>query len=600
MEGITMTAFDTFLSSVFLAILYSARSNAATWPSPSTYATHSIRDLGKGLNVETFHPISDYKTFGEGLDVPHVLSEATHEDQVVSFVASQLNIDKSNVFYKSGVDTQGHKLGYVKQSYNGIHFVNSVANVAFQNNKAVAFGHSFVDTKNIAPSKPSVDVQSVIAKTEETLGGKKSDAEPTLQYLAREDGSVALVHAFQVANEEVGTWYESYVDAHSGELLSVADFVAHASYKVIPAWKQSIPNGLEIVNNPVDFSSSRFGWHSTDNVTFTNTTEGNNAVAFKDSSTTVQSSSGLNFIYTYDPSVDPTGGQNLDAARTNAFYLANTYHDVLYKYGFTEALFNFQQNNFGSGGQGDDPVLISVQDPEDTNNAFFYTLPDGQPGGCRLHLFTYTNPRRDSAVQNDIPIHEFTHGLTNRMTGGGTALCLQTLEASGMGEGWSDAVADWFIQSNSSTVRDTVMGGWIVNNPAGARSHPYSTSPTVNPLRYSSIAQLNEVHAIGEVWANMLHNVYAALVARHGFSYKARTNSGTSEGNVVFLRLLVTALTLQPCNPTLPTARDAWIQADQNLYKGANKCLLWRTFASRGLGVGAAGYRDSTSVPAGC
>jgi len=34
-----------------------------------------------------------------------------------------------------------------------------------------------------------------------------------------------------------------------------------------------------------------------------------------------------------------------------------------------------------------------------------------------------------------------THGVTNRMTGGGTGRCLQTLEAGGMGEGWSDTMA---------------------------------------------------------------------------------------------------------------------------------------------------------------
>lgn len=48
------------------------------------------------------------------------------------------------------------------------------------------------------------------------------------------------------------------------------------------------------------------------------------------------------------------------------------------------------------------------------------------------------------------------------------------------------------------------------------------------------------------------------------------------------------------------SARDAWIQADANRYAGANKCTLWRAFASRGLGVGAAGFTDSSTVPAGC
>lgn len=47
-------------------------------------------------------------------------------------------------------------------------------------------------------------------------------------------------------------------------------------------------------------------------------------------------------------------------------------------------------------------------------------------------------------------------------------------------------------------------------------------------------------------------------------------------------------------------ARDAWIQADANRYGGANKCILWRAFASRGLGVNAKNFVDDSSVPAGC
>lgn len=52
-----------------------------------------------------------------------------------------------------------------------------------------------------------------------------------LEYLAKADGSVALVHVIQVQNEEVNSWYEVYVDAHTGEIASVTDFVAEASVR---------------------------------------------------------------------------------------------------------------------------------------------------------------------------------------------------------------------------------------------------------------------------------------------------------------------------------------------------------------------------------
>jgi len=48
-------------------------------------------------------------------------------------------------------------------------------------------------------------------------------------------------------------------------------------------------------------------------------------------------------------------------------------------------------------------------------------------------------------------------------------------------------------------------------------------------------------------------------------------------------------------------ARDAWIQADEDLYNGANKCNLFQAFASRGLGLNAdSSFVDDDTVPAGC
>jgi hypothetical protein len=58
-----------------------------------------------------------------------------------------------------------------------------------------------------------------------------------------------------------------------------------------------------------------------------------------------------------------------------------------------------------------------------------------------------------------------THGITNRMTGGGTGRCLQTTEAGGMGEGWSDAMAEW-TEQKSATVSDFTMGTYVINSKA--------------------------------------------------------------------------------------------------------------------------------------
>ena len=90
-------------------------------------------------------------------------------------------------------------------------------------------------------------------------------------------------------------------------------------------------------------------------------------------STTAQSATGLVFNYTYDDTQAPTVTANLNAARVNAFYLINTVHDLAYRYGFTEASYNFQVDNGSKGGKGADPVRISVQDSSGTNNANFAT-----------------------------------------------------------------------------------------------------------------------------------------------------------------------------------------------------------------------------------
>lgn len=55
---------------------------------------------------------------------------------------------------------------------------------------------------------------------------------------------------------------------------------------------------------------------------------------------------------------------------------------------------------------------------------------------------------------------------------------------------------------------------------------------------------------IGEVWANMLHGVYADLVAARGYANDALTNPNGSGGNTMFMHLMMDGWALQPCNPT--------------------------------------------------
>lgn len=81
----------------------------------------------------------------------------------------------------------------------------------------------------IMDSKPTIDVQTIIPKAEQALNGLCIPHTVGLEYLVRPNGSLSLVHAVQIRNDELGTWYEAFVDAHFGDILSVTDFVCQVS-----------------------------------------------------------------------------------------------------------------------------------------------------------------------------------------------------------------------------------------------------------------------------------------------------------------------------------------------------------------------------------
>ncbi|KAI8851096.1 peptidase M36 [Chytridium lagenaria] len=279
------------------------------------------------------------------------------------------------------------------------------------------------------------------------------------------------------------------------------------------------------------------------------------------------------------------------------------YHDLLYNYGFDEAAANFQSNNFGKGGRGGDSITANVQ-ASGTNNANFATPPDGQAGTMNMYVFTYSTPNRDSDLDNGVLVHELTHGLSNRLTGGtGNGNCLQTNEARGMGEGWSDTVAWWnSMKSDMTKDTDRATGAYVLNNPNGIRTFKYSTSLTTNQHKYSSLKTITAVHQIGNVWSTFLYEVYWEMLAASEVKFSEdRFDAASPAGNVRFLKNFVDGLKLQPCNPTLITARDAIILADKRNNGGKYVCAIWRGFAKRGLGAGATpGKDDSFALGDGC
>ncbi len=143
------------------------------------------------------------------------------------------------------------------------------------------------------------------------------------------------------------------------------------------------------------------------------------------------------FTFTFTANTDPR--QFGPAAVTNLFFYSNQMHDWMYTLGFTETARNFQTNNFGRGGSGNDPVKAEAQDGSGTNNANFATPADGSSGRMQQYIFTAPTPDRDSDLDGDVVLHEYGHGVSNRLIGNGSGL--GGTQSGAMGEGWSDYLA---------------------------------------------------------------------------------------------------------------------------------------------------------------
>ncbi len=389
---------------------------------------------------------------------------------------------------------------------------------------------------------------------------------------------------------EVGQdeWYELLVDAHNGELLLRHNLYVFDAQGTVytEAPDKGARQLVSFVGDTVINTS--FGWMGTATVTTGNNVESyldTNADNAPDAINTSELSSGhassatQDFTFPFSTAVDPRTQQA--AVVTNLFYFNNIIHDYSYSLGFTETARNFQTNNYGRGGIGNDSVRAEAQDGSGTNNANFATPPDGSRPRMQQYLFTSPNPDRDSSLDGDVVFHEFGHGISNRLIGNGTT-ALQGVQSGAMGEGWSDY---WAITMNG----DGLVGEYATNNNVSGIRRAAYTVPA-NPIHdsYADICKQGcQVHRDGEVWAATLWDLRAQLGA-------AATDL-----------LVLNGMKFTPTRPSFLDARDGILLADQNLNGGANNCAIWIVFARHGMGVSAVGndgrkHNAATDVPPGC
>ena len=210
-----------------------------------------------------------------------------------------------------------------------------------------------------------------------------------------------------------GETFRELIDSQTGEVLvrrCLTEYISDASYRVFgsdspspfsPGWPT--PNSGQpatasrtlVVTSAVDAVASPNGWIDDAD----NTTLGNNVDAHLDRDANNVPDPGSRpvgspfrvFDFAEDLTQDPVTYTN--SAVVQLFYWCNWMHDKLYELGFTEAAGNFQTNNFGRGGLGNDAIQADAQDGAGVNNESFTMAADGTPGRIQVFLFTGPSPR---------------------------------------------------------------------------------------------------------------------------------------------------------------------------------------------------------------
>ena len=400
-------------------------------------------------------------------------------------------------------------------------------------------------------------------------GSVMAEAELNVFPLDTTSGRLAYRAFVEVPSGDI---YEVVVDAENGSLLYLHNLAVNAGHGTVWTKYPSTADTRQVVNFPDSWLAPG-----------ATVTTGNNADVYLDRNydllpDTTTSAAGIStgratsatqaFDFAFGDgttALDPRLYQA--AAVTNAFYFINAAHDYYYGLGFTEAAGNFQKDNTDKGGVGGDYVKGLAQYGGFTNNASMSTPKEGISPTLKLGLFT----RGTAGVTDDFDtdysgmtiMHEYGHGVSNRLVGSGSTSCLYGMQSGSMGEGWSDYFAISFFNN-------PVVGAYESQNTIrGIRRQSYEGYS----YKYEDIGNNGyEVHNDGEIWAATLWDIRKTL------------------GQTITDKLVINGLKSPlPCNPSMTDARDTILAADVATNAGANRTNLWTVFARHGLGYSANG-----------
>jgi hypothetical protein len=255
--------------------------------------------------------------------------------------------------------------------------------------------------------------------------------------------------------------------------------------------------------------------------------------------------------------------------------------------------------NFISMGGTDPSVTIPSVLIENAEGEFIKTtINSGTNVNVTLKHDPTLDANADGSFDNGIIVHEYGHGISTRLTGNGYSCLNRDVSKEQMGEGWSDFFTLMLTnQPNATAAVPRSVGTFAAGQDAagmGIRPAKYSPDFTVNNYTYGKTNGMEfmedgvmtpHVHSIGFVWATILWDLHWRYAEKYGYASDVMSNA--TNGSTRVLQTVLDGLKLQECNPTFPSGRDAIIAADLAATGGENRCMIWESFAKRGVGLNA-------------
>lgn len=334
---------------------------------------------------------------------------------------------------------------YTVQTYEGIDIYNARMNFAISKEgkvvsaQGLTVGHVSERIKQAAPlltaddalalaaAQVGTDVSPVLFWTETEAHHYQAAAPEFFRfpvsahfvYYLAADKSILPAWDISFAPLRTAHWWSMRISAQDGSLLEQNNYTKYCDFGAEAHWNHPTrkaahpePEPLpmpatndylvyafpvespsygerSVVNSPwlLAGAAGTLGWHNDGNLSYT-ITRGNNVYAQEDINGNdgfgyAPNSPGLEFVYPLDFNIPVS--QQRDPAITNLFYVNNMMHDVWYQYGFDEPAGNFQRDNLGRGGQGNDYVIADALDGSGTSNANFTAPPDGANGRMQMY-----------------------------------------------------------------------------------------------------------------------------------------------------------------------------------------------------------------------